>query len=329
MKKHLILLLFSTFFILNSVAQDNQTIIQNIVAEAEQNSQTQQLAFELIDLIGPRLVGTPGMEKAADWAVAKFNSWGITAEKQNFGTWRGWERGITHIDLIEPRVRTLAGMQLAWSAPTPKKGITAEVVILPENIKDSIDFARWLPSVKGKFVMVSMLPYSGRPEYNWKEFATEESFKKFKQETDTLSKLWNAMMRKTGYTTATLDKALESAGAVGIIQSYWSRGFGANKIFGARAKNIPTIDLLLEDYGLVYRLAKNGKKPVIRLMAESKELGEVPTFNTIATIPGGEKADEYVMLSAHFDSWDGSGGATDNASGVITMMEVVRILKKY
>src|SRR5690606_23112202 len=122
---------------------------------------------------------------------------------------------------------------------------------------------------------------------------------------------------------------LESAGAVGIIQSYWSRGFGANKIFGARAKNIPTIDLLLEDYGLVYRLAKNGKKPVIRLMAESKELGEVPTFNTIATIPGGEKADEYVMLSAHFDSWDGSGGATDNASGVITMMEVVRILKKY
>lgn len=121
MKKHLILLLFSTFFILNSVAQDNQTIIQNIVAEAEQNSQTQQLAFELIDLIGPRLVGTPGMEKAADWAVAKFNSWGITAEKQNFGTWRGWERGITHIDLIEPRVRTLAGMQLAWSAPTPKK----------------------------------------------------------------------------------------------------------------------------------------------------------------------------------------------------------------
>src|SRR5690606_33929791 len=125
-------------------------------------------------------------------------------------------------------------------------GITAEVVILPENIKDSIDFARWLPSVKGKFVMVSMLPYSGRPEYNWKEFATEESFKKFKQETDTLSKLWNAMMRKTGYTTATLDKALESAGAVGIIQSYWSRVFGANKIFGARAKNIPTIDLLLE-----------------------------------------------------------------------------------
>ena len=33
------------------------------------------------------------------------------------------------------------------------------------------------------------------------------------------------------------------------------------------------------------------------------------------------------MLSAHFDSWDGSSGATDNGTGTITMMEALRILK--
>ncbi|MGZ5190845.1 MAG: M20/M25/M40 family metallo-hydrolase, partial [Flavisolibacter sp.] len=38
--------------------------------------------------------------------------------------------------------------------------------------------------------------------------------------------------------------------------------------------------------------------------------------------------EEYVMLSAHFDSWDASGGATDNATGTIVMMEAMRILKK-
>ena len=37
-----------------------------------------------------------------------------------------------------------------------------------------------------------------------------------------------------------------------------------------------------------------------------------PAFNTIAMIKGSEKPDEYVMLSAHFDSWDGSSGATHN-----------------
>jgi len=35
-----------------------------------------------------------------------------------------------------------------------------------------------------------------------------------------------------------------------------------------------------------------------------------------------------VILSAHFDSWDGGTGATDNGTGTLTMMEAMRILKK-
>jgi len=50
-------------------------------------------------------------------------------------------------------------------------------------------------------------------------------------------------------------------------------------------------------------------------------------FNTIATIKGSQKPDEYVMLSAHFDSWDAGSGTTDNGTGTITMVEALRILK--
>jgi Zn-dependent M28 family amino/carboxypeptidase len=67
---------------------------------------------------------------------------------------------------------------------------------------------------------------------------------------------------------------------------------------------------------------------VISVLAKSKELGEVPTFNTLAEIKGTEKPNEYVMLSAHFDSWDGATGATDNGTGTMVMMEAMRILKK-
>jgi Zn-dependent M28 family amino/carboxypeptidase len=35
------------------------------------------------------------------------------------------------------------------------------------------------------------------------------------------------------------------------------------------------------------------------------------------------------MLSAHFDSWDGGTGATDNGTGTLTMMEAMRLLKKF
>jgi Zn-dependent M28 family amino/carboxypeptidase len=36
-----------------------------------------------------------------------------------------------------------------------------------------------------------------------------------------------------------------------------------------------------------------------------------------------------VILSAHFDSWDAASGATDNGTGTITMMETMRVLRKY
>jgi Zn-dependent M28 family amino/carboxypeptidase len=54
---------------------------------------------------------------------------------------------------------------------------------------------------------------------------------------------------------------------------------------------------------------------------------ESPVFNTIARIEGSEKPNEYVVLSAHLDSWDSGSGATDNGTGTITMLEAMRILK--
>ncbi len=314
-------------FVTIGFSQTTEETVAAIQKEATENSQLENLAHELMDVIGPRLVGTPQMKKANDWAVTKYAKWGISAENQEWGKWRGWQRGITHIDLVSPRVVSLSGMQLAWSPSSGKKGITAHLVTLPE-IADSLAFVKWLPNVKGKFVMVSMHQPTGRPDYNWEEFATEESFEKMKSERDELQKAWRQNMNNTGYTSRNINKVLEGAGAVGIIQSRWSRAFGANKIFSAGTKKVPAIDLSLEDYGMLYRMVKNGVNPQIKVVAESKELGTVPTFNTIATIPGKELPNEYVILSAHFDSWDGATGATDNGTGTITMMEAARILKK-
>lgn len=308
--------------------QDQQAqIVDAIVAEANDNSQLERLAHELLDVIGPRLVGTPEMKQAHDWAVETYASWDIQAENQQWGVWRGWQRGITHIDLVSPRVKSLEGMMLAWSPSAPKKGVTGEVIILPD-VPDSTAFANWLPNVKDKIVMISMNQPTGRPDYNWEEFATDESFEKMKTERDAATRAWRERTGKTGYDRRSLPKALEDAGAVAVVQSYWSRGFGVNKIFGAYTKEIPTIDLSLEDYGLVYRLVEYGDKPELSIKAESKDLGEMPTFNTIATLPGSEFPNEYIILSAHFDSWDGGTGATDNGTGTLVMMEAMRILKK-
>ncbi len=308
-------------------AQSQEEMVQKITEEATENSQLEMLAHELLDVVGPRLVGSPQMKQAHDWAVSKYGSWGIDARNEEWGKWKGWKRGITHVDLVAPRVVSLEARQLAWSPSTGKKGVTAEVVILPEA-KDSLDFVEKMKSVKGKFVMISMPQPTGRPDDNWEEWATKESFEKMKTERDSLSNLWDERVGKTGLGRRELPQALEKAGAAGIISSYWSRGFGVNKVFSAYTKEIPTIDVSLEDYGLLYRLAEYGDKPEIKVVAESEDMGEVPTFNTIAEIKGTEKPEEYVILSAHFDSWDGATGATDNGTGTMVMMEAMRILKK-
>lgn len=104
-----------------SYAQTTDQVINNIIKEASENSQLKQLAHELTDGIGPRLVGTPQMRQAHDWAVEKYQGWGIQARNEKWGEWRGWERGISHIDMVYPRVKSLEGMQLAWSPSTRGK----------------------------------------------------------------------------------------------------------------------------------------------------------------------------------------------------------------
>ncbi len=309
-------------------AQEKNAVIDNMIKEANENSQLEILGHELLDVIGPRLVGTPEMKQAHDWAVDTYEKWGIPAKNEQYGEWKSWQRGVSHIDMVSPRVQSLDGMQLAWSPSTGPEGVTAEVITLP-TVKDSIEFKNWLPNAKGKFVMISEYQMTGRPDYNWEEFATPESFEKMKKDRDSLSKAFRDNMRNTGYNSRSVIEALENAGAVGIVSSYWSKAFGSNKIFSSRTVKIPTVDLELEDYTMLYRLAEYGNKPKIKVVAESKDLGVAPTFNTIAQIKGSEKPEEYVILSAHFDSWDGATGATDNGTGTIVMMEAMRLLKKF
>lgn len=310
----------------SQVAVAQNAIVDRIVSEGNSTSQLEKLAHELFDRIGPRLVGTPHMQRANDWAVDKYTGWGIAARNEKWGEWKAWDRGVTHIDMITPRLRTLEGTQLAWSPSTKGKTVTAECIILPD-VKDSLEFQAWLPMAKGKFVMVSMNQPTGRPDYNWREFATKESFEKMSKDRTAQTQAWAARIRKTGYSSRMLPIVLENAGAKGIITNTWSQGFGVDKIFQAYTQKVPTVDIALEDYSMLFRLVESGDKPTISIRADSKHNGTTPVYNTLAEIKGSEKPDEYVMLSAHFDSWDGGSGATDNGTGTLTMMEAMRILK--
>jgi hypothetical protein len=302
-------------------------VIRKIWTEAMDSSQLTILAHQLLDVIGPRLVGSPQMIKANIWAVKQFNAWGIEAATEQYGTWRGWERGITHIDLLEPRVRTLEGTMLAWCPATKRGGVAARLMILGDT-PDSLSFQKWLPNVKGKIVLVSMPQPTGRTDKNWEEFAAKESFDSLKALRERIKENWEKRRKASGASPDSLHLMLERAGAAGVFVSEWSGGWGAYRVFGTRTNKIPVCALSLEDYNLLFRLVENGDNPLVRVETESKSLGMVPAYNTIGRIPGTSKPGEYVMLSAHFDSWDAASGATDNGTGSLLMIEAMRVLKK-
>ena len=288
------------------------------------SSHTYAQAQALMDSIGPRLNGSPGHKAGNEWLVSMYKRYGIPARNEQYGTWKTWRRGVTHMDLVQPRVRSLEATLLAWSSGT-KGRVEGKVVTLPAAT-DSAAFRAWLPQAKGAFVLVSFPEPTCRPDSSYREYATPERFAEMQAERNAARQAWTARMRPLG-SANDLHARLAQAGVRGILTSNWSRGWGVNKIFSTRVEGTPVADVSCEDYGLLHRLAERNQGPVIRLEADAQMMGEMPVFNTIAEIRGSEKPDEYVMLSAHFDSWDGGSGATDNGTGTVVMLEAMRILK--
>ncbi len=83
------------------------------------------------------------------------------------------------------------------------------------------------------------------------------------------------------------------------------------------------------DYDAITAEMKSEKKVELQFdIKQSFRKGPIAINNVIAEIPGTEKPDEVVIMSGHFDSWDGPGsqGALDNGVGSCVTLEAARIL---
>lgn len=304
--------------------RSDDPVIRAMWEEGMKRSQTEALAQALVDSIGPRLSGTPGFEAAANWLVEIYHRWEIEARKEQYGTWKGWRMGAVHVDLVSPRVQTLEAKLLAWSPGTGGKAIEGDVVVMPEFASTS-EASSWVRTVSGKIVLASPPEPSCREPEAFQRLARPETYAAWQREREARFDSWSRRLTALGGEQA--PRRLEEAGAIAVLTSRWSQGWGVNKIFAASTERAVSLDLSCEDYGLLYRLAVNRQSPRVRIYAEAEDLGTVPMYNVIAEIRGTELPNEYVMLSAHLDSWHGATGTTDNGTGTITMLEAMRIIK--
>ena len=298
-------------------------IIQRMHSEGTERGQAMRLAQVLLDSIGPRLNNSDRFDAGQRWLVQEYAKWGVPASQVAYGTWIKWNRGPTYMDLVSPRTRTLEATILGWSPGTNGRWIEADVVIPPQTTEN---WQQWAANARGKFVLYSPLNPSCRMRPQVQEFGTPATVARL----DSVRRFNTADMADRLRPGGNPKVWPREAGVAGMIGSNWSAYPGINKIFGSPkdADNVPTIDVSCEDYNLLYRLAANNQGPKVRFYAQSENQGEQPVHNVIARIEGRELPNEYIVLSAHYDSWDGGSGATDNGTGTITMMEAIRILKE-
>jgi len=92
----------------------------------------------------------------------------------------------------------------------------------------------------------------------------------------------------------------------------------------------PITELILaaEHYNRIIRILEKGIPVEMEVNIKAHFSRDDPNdYNVIAEIPGTDLADEIVLIGGHLQSEPVGTGAHDNGSGVVEIMEVVRIFK--
>jgi hypothetical protein len=323
------------------LAQSNEFVdldaITRIKEEGFERSQVMDVAWWLTDRYGPRLTNSPQMRAAADWAVKKLTEWGLANAKQEpwgeFG--RGWSNERTVVLVTKPSPWPVLAYAKAWT-PGTNGAVTADAVLAP--IATAADIDKFRGKLKGRIVLLQnpreVPPLFDPPARR----LTEENLEAMQEQRVAPPGDGPNAGGRGGRQefTAKRNAFLIAEGVVAVVEPANGRGDSGSLLVGSggsRNPKDPPVPLQLavatEHYNRIARLLAKGEAVTMEVDVRSTfHDTDLNMFNIVAEIPGTGKADEVVMLGAHFDSWHAGTGAVDNASGSAVMMEAMRILKQ-
>jgi hypothetical protein len=333
--------------------------IARIRDEGLHRSQVMDTAFWLSDRYGPRLDGSPEMAEAGEWAMARLRAWGLTGvHEEPFAARRGWSLTSFHATMTSPRVMPITGVPRAWT-PGTNGPITARV--LRPVIRTAADADRYRGTLRGAIVLtqparpVRMLEHGdglvvryGDQDGKWAHEAMTPDAPApppaaarpaaAPPASRRTARPFNlARFYRDEGVVALIDRGPNGDLSAGGSNLSWrvqrtdggtivaEDGVGIDDPDGT----LPQVVVAVEQYNRMVRLLDHDVPVEMELDVGVRWSDATPpqSFNIVGDIPGRDKADEVVILGAHFDSWQGATGATDNAAGVSVMMEAMRIIR--
>lgn len=312
------------------LADASDAEIAQIVDEGLSHSEAMASASELMDGIGPRLTNSENYDRAAEWAIARLRSYGLSdAHRESFHFGVGWNLDGWSATMTAPRRVQMNSVPVGWSPPTDGP-LSAPVILAPMSKAEH--FAKWRGKLAGRIVMVS-LPgtpsQSDKPQFKRHDQASLAQLDEYDLPSDNLTP-YAEFVAKDGFALE-LSRFLKEEGAVALVRkSYRDFGLvhGEGYLFEPGATlALPFMELGAEDYRRLARLEIGGKAPVVTLdIAARYNDSDLLADNIIADIKGSDPKAGYVMAGAHFDSWFAGDGATDDGVPSALVIEAARIL---
>lgn len=278
-----------------SILKEYKSIADRIIEQAMVNDSAFSHLAYFADNFGPRFSGSQNLESAIDWIVEQMKKNALDNVHTQKVKVPHWVRGEESVTLLQPRYKELPMLGLGGSIGTPRKGITAPVLV----VRDFRELREHTDQAKGKIV------------------------------------LFNAPFTSYGETVKyRIRGAIEAAkaGAVAsLIRSVtpYSLGTphtGSSEYQGGIPK-IPSAAITLEDAEMLQRFQDRSQPMYLHLKMEAQTLPDANSRNIVAQITGSEHPDEIVVLGGHIDSWDVGQGAIDDAGGCFAAWEALRLIK--
>src|SRR5713226_5804691 len=278
----------------------------------------------LADQIGPRLTGSPQLDKASHWTLERFKEMGLSnAHLESWTIANSWTRGRASGRVIAPAPHTLTLETAGWSSATNGLVRGKVVGIAAEKAED---LEQYKGKLQGAIVVVGrpleeVTP--GNPMTTpWAENTIPVARPKSDKPID-FEALLNLRRTQAKFFQD------EKVAAVLLGSEKWYRLL--NMSASGREYQpglVPTAYITRENLTLLWRLLEGGPVEAEVNIASTFNGKPVEVYNTIAETPGSEKPDEVVIIGGHLDSWDLGTGATDNGTGSAAVLEAARALQK-
>lgn len=312
--------------------------IYRIKNEGFERSRIMDTLSHLTDVHGPRLTNSPNMHRAAEWVRERMKSYGV--DNVRFEDWghfgRGWANEHTSVHVTSPTPWPVVAFSKAW-APGTRGAVTADVIAAP--LVTDADLERAKGTLAGKWVMIS-------PTRTVASLFTARARRLTDGDLTTLATEVAAPTAPAANAAAAEAfrrrrmALLVAEKAAGIVEvSPGDRGDnltvrvqGPMTGEGTREPGdpppLPHLVVAAEHYHRMARLLALKQRVTLEVNVRNTFYDDrLTAYNIVAELPGTDRRDEVVLVGAHFDSWHGGTGATDNGASSAVVMEAMRILK--